>query len=86
MSFNGLGFGTIAPGDANGQRWWFRFDGGTDQGTRYITAHPLNPGGDLVVFDHSKKLENDGTFTYWVSVRNVGSNVTNFNWQGGAAA
>ena len=83
MAFNGFLFGTIAPGAANAQRWFFKFGGNGDRGTQYITAHPLNPGGDLLVFDHSKKLENNGTFTYFVSVRNVGPNVTNFNWQGG---
>lgn len=79
MAFNNVGFGTLAPGAS--QRWNFRFGG--DRGTQYITAHPLNPGGDLLVFDHSKKKENDGTFTYFVTVRNIGPNATNFNWQGG---
>lgn len=78
MAFNNFLFGTIAPGAS--QRWFFRLG---DRGTQYITAQPLNPGGDLLVFDHSKKMENDGTFTYFVSVRNIGPNATNFSWQGG---
>jgi hypothetical protein len=79
MSFSNVGFGTLPPGAS--QRWSFAF--GRDMGTQYITAHPLNPGGDMLVFDHSKKMENNGSFTYFVTVRNIGSVTSNFNWQGG---
>jgi hypothetical protein len=30
-------------------------------------------------------VENDGTFTYFVSVRNDGPDVINFSWEGGGA-
>jgi hypothetical protein len=79
------GFGTIAPGQV--QYWWYRhFQGGVDGvdlGPQYAMANPLNPGGFLRVYHQSKKKEDNGSITYWVTVENVGSVTTNFNLQGG---
>jgi hypothetical protein len=89
MAFSNVGLGAIAPGAANAQRWFFRFGGGINVGTQYITAHPITPpgaipaGAELVVFDHSKKVEDDGTFTYFVSVRSNGPGIVIFRWEGG---
>jgi hypothetical protein len=80
MAFNGVGFFTIPPGGV--QRDWVSF-GGADHGAQSIHAHPLNPGGSLQVNDQTKVMNNDGSFTYWVTVRNIGSVVTNYNLQGG---
>jgi hypothetical protein len=80
MSFNNVGFGTIGPGQT--QRWFVSF-GGADHGAQSIHANPLNPGGSLDVNDQNKTRNNDGTITYWVTIKNVGGVVTNFNLQGG---
>jgi hypothetical protein len=91
MGFNNVGFGLIAPGES--QRWGFRW-GGSDQGAQWFGAHPegvgISVGGpfvwtsaELVVFDHAKKLEADGSFTYFCSVRNAGPEAIFFSWQGG---
>jgi hypothetical protein len=75
-----FGFGTIAPNDE--QHWWYSF-GGSDRGAQYTMANPLNPGGTLRTFNQAKGKNNDGTVTYYVSVRNVGAVTTNYNIQGG---
>ncbi|MEP7010144.1 MAG: hypothetical protein ABJC13_07460 [Acidobacteriota bacterium] len=80
MAFNNVGFGTIAPGTS--QRWFYSF-GGTDHGAQYCMANPLNPGACLQVNDQTKCKNSDGTITYWVTIRNIGSFTTNFNIQGG---
>jgi hypothetical protein len=46
-------------------------------------ANPLNPGGILQVNNQTKERNNDGTVTYWVTVRNIGNVTTNFTLQGG---
>ena len=79
-AFNGLGFGTIAPGAS--QRWWISHGGG-DCGAQFNMANPLNPGGSLDVNSENKTHNFDGTITYWVTVTNVGGFITNFNWSGG---
>ena len=83
MAFNNLGFGTLAPGQST--RWWYSFGGG-DHGLQIAGGHPLNPGGNLLAYDQSKARNNDGTTTYWVSIRNIGSVTTNFSIQGGGAS
>ena len=81
MSYNNVGFGTIAPGTA--QRWWIKHGGNGDRGAQYTMAHPLNPGGSLQVNNQTKKRNNDGTITYWVTIRNIGDLTTNFSLSGG---
>ena len=76
-----IGFGTIGAGQW--QRWWYRINNGADLGPRYAMANPFNPGGELESHHQTKKKEGDGTITYWVWVRNIGSVTTNFNLQVG---
>jgi hypothetical protein len=83
MAFNNVGLFTLAPG-ARG-RYSISF-GGADHGAQSIHGHPLNPGGSLNVNDQNKIMNNDGTFTYWVTIQNVGGLTTNFNLQGGGYA
>ena len=40
---------------------------------RYGTSRPLNPGSRLEVSHPGQQLNNDGTYTYFVTVTNVGS-------------
>lgn len=79
MAFT-IGFATLAPGFQH--NWWYSFGGG-DHGAQYAMANPLNPGGTLLTFDQKKGRNNDGSVTYYVSVRNVGAVATNYNIQGG---
>jgi len=81
MAFNNVGFGTIASGQT--QRWWYKYGGSGDRGAQYCMAHPLNPGGSLQVNNQTKARNNDGTITYWVTIRNIGSLATNFSLSGG---
>jgi hypothetical protein len=46
-------------------------------------ANPLNPGGCLQVNDQNKCRNNDGSITYWVTIKNIGSVTTNLNISGG---
>jgi hypothetical protein len=81
MAFNGVGFGTLGPGSTT--TWWYKYGGSGDKGAQYAMAHPLNPGGSLRVTNQTKKRENNGTITYFVTIRNIGSVTTNFNLSGG---
>jgi hypothetical protein len=78
MAWTGF-FGTLAPGAST--TWWYSWGG--DRGAQLALANPLNPGGRLLSYDLSKKMENGGSITYFVSVRNTGSVTTNYNLQGG---
>ena len=70
---------SIEPG-AN-QRWFYRWPGiptfggfafaGSDAGLMLAGAKVLTPGAELMAFDQSKKMENDGTFIYLVTIRNL---------------
>jgi len=81
MAFNNVGFGTILPGHS--QRWWYKYGGSGDKGAQFCMAHPLNPGGVLRVTEQTKARNNDGTITYWVTIKNIGSLTTNFSLSGG---
>jgi hypothetical protein len=74
------GFGTLAPGQVT--RWGFSW-GGADRGAQFAMGNPLNPGGSLEVSGFTKRKNNDGGITYFVTIRNIGSVTTNFNLQGG---
>jgi hypothetical protein len=80
VAFNNVGFFTQTPGAVG--RYWVSF-GGADHGAQSIHAHPLNPGGSLQVDDETKVMNNNGSFTYWVTIKNIGSLTTNFSLQGG---
>jgi hypothetical protein len=79
MAWTGL-FGTLAPGQST--RWNYSF-AGEDRGAQLALPHPLNPGGTLQANDQTKGRNSDGTITYYVTVRNIGSFTTNYNLQGG---
>ncbi len=80
MAFNNVGLFTLAPGQTG--RYFVTF-GGADRGAQSIHAHPLNPEGSLQVNDQTKVLNPNGTFNYWVTVKNIGVSVASFNLQGG---
>ncbi|MGA2257751.1 MAG: hypothetical protein ABSG53_24070 [Thermoguttaceae bacterium] len=83
MSFNNVGSFNLAPG-ASG-RYSISFGGG-DHGAQAIHGHPENPGGSLQVDDQTKTMNADGSFTYWVTIKNVGTLATDFSLQGGGYA
>lgn len=83
---------SIEPGATH--RWWYlpairiglvELPPGLDLGLQHAGARVLTPGAELVAFDQSKKMENDGTFTYLVSIRNVSSFPALYNLEGGGA-
>ena len=61
--------GTINPGaSVRVSYWWDGY-----QGVQVARARPLNPGSQLRVSNQGQRLNEDGSYTYFVTVRNVGS-------------
>jgi hypothetical protein len=61
--------GTINPGQThNWGYWWNGY-----HGVQWVRARPTNPGSKLRVFNHADKLNSNGSYTYYISVRNDGS-------------
>jgi|GEM_PF-1089852 len=84
MSFSNVGpITTIAAGAT--QRWWYTRNNGADFGFQHAAADIKTPGAELISFDQSKKMENNGAFTYHVSIRNIGGVPCLYNIQGGGA-
>lgn len=83
MAFNNVGSFYLAAG-ATG-RSYVSF-GGADHGAQFIGGSPENPGGCLQTTDQTKCMNSDGTFTYWVTIQNIGNVPTNFSLQGGGYA
>jgi hypothetical protein len=82
MSFSNLGPVTsISPGQS--LRWWYSFGG--DHGFQHAGANVKTPGSELVASDQSKKIENNGSVTYFVSIKNAGKFPALHNLQGGGA-
>jgi hypothetical protein len=82
LSFNGIGYYSIAAGQS------FRFDGwswpdGSDHGAQYFSAHPLEPDGKLVMTEQSKMRGSDGRIYYGFRVTNEGPRDVHFSVQGG---
>jgi len=83
MAFNNSGPVTsIAPGQTH--RWWYSYGG--NLGFQHAGADVKTPGAELMAFEQSKKIENNGSVTYFVSIRNLGSLPALYNLQGGGAA
>lgn len=68
MAWEGLG-GTINPGQS--VPWWYSWGG--YHGEDIVRARPLNPGSKLEVSHPAQQLNADNTYTYFVTVVNVGS-------------
>lgn len=86
MAFNNVGFFTIAPGASFRLDGWSWAGGNGDRGAQYVSAHPLNPNGKLVMSEQNKVLGTNGRFSYGFRVRNEGPFATNFSVQGGGFA
>jgi|GEM_PF-2380934 len=70
--------GTLASGAST--RWWTGGSGWYTHGQLVqLDAHPLNPGSQLVYYDFGSTLGNDGFWTYYVSVRNIGPSIVNYH-------
>jgi len=83
MAFNNVGpVTTISPGAT--LRWWYSW--GSDHGFQNAGADIKTPGAQLIAFDQGKKIENNGSVTYLVSIRNVDSVPCLHNLQGGGAS
>ncbi len=82
MAFSNVGPVTsIAPGATH--RWWYSYGG--DHGFQHAGADVKTPGAELIAFDQSKKIEDNGSVTYFASIRNVGPVPALYNLQGGGA-
>ena len=82
MAFNNVGTPvTIAPGATHS--WWYAW--GANFGFQHAGADIKTPGGPLVSFNQSKKMESNGSITYFVDIRNAGSLPVLYNLQGGGA-
>ena len=79
MAWEGLG-GTINPGQS--VRWWYSWGG--YHGVEVARARPLNPASELRVSEPGQKLEPGGSYTYYVTVRNVGPFPVQYHLTGGA--
>jgi hypothetical protein len=84
MSFNNLGPVTsIASGST--QRWWYRRSEAVTTAFKCRSRYQ-DSGAELTSFDQSKLMENDGSTTYHVSIRNSGGVPCLYNLQGGGAS
>lgn len=82
MAFSNVGPVTsIAPGQT--LRWWYSYGG--DRGFQHAGGDVKTPGAELIADDQSKKNENNGSVTYFVSIRNAGVFPALHNLQGGGA-
>jgi hypothetical protein len=82
MAFNNVGLvQTLVPGAT--QSWWYAF--GRDMGFQHAGADIKTPGGPLISFNQGKKMENNGSITYVVDIRNAGNVPVRYNLQGGGA-
>ena len=84
MSFNNIGFFTIAAGQSFRIDGWSWSGGNGDQGAQYFSAQPLNPDAKLVMSEQNKVFDGrTGHFFYGFRVRNEGPLATAFSVQGG---
>ncbi len=82
MAFTNVGPVTlIAPGQTI--TWWYSYGG--NFGFQHAGADVRTPGAELIAFDQSKRIENNGSVTYFVRVRNAGTLPALHNLQGGGA-
>ncbi len=74
MAFAEVGYGSIAPGYDNRQRWWYRFGNGEYVGPQHAMAYPMlsvpealhgadGVSAELVVDEQAIRREADGTYT-----------------------
>ncbi|MDP9279839.1 MAG: hypothetical protein M3P00_10510 [Gemmatimonadota bacterium] len=84
MSFNNVGpVTTISPGATH--YWWFTRNGGANFGEQHGGADVKTPGAQLVADNQGKKIENNGTVSYHLSIRNADALPALYNLQGGGS-
>ncbi len=77
MAFNNVGpVSTIS----SGATLTWSYSWGSDHGFQHAGADVKTPGAELIAFDQGKRMENNGSITYFVRIKNVG------NLQGGGAS
>ena len=84
MAFDNVFLGVIAGGQTI--RWGYRYSEGANRAAQYAMAHPVAPGHELQVNDQSKRIENDGSVTYLVTVRNPDTLSVAYFLEGGGLA
>lgn len=72
--------GSINPG----QSVQLSYTWGGYHGVEVARARPLNPGSVLRVSEQGQRLDSNGTYRYFVTVRNVGAFPVQYSLTGGA--
>ena len=78
LGWEGLG-GSINPGQS--VKW--RYSWGSYHGAEVVSARPLNAGSELQISSQGQKLEPDGSYTYYATVRNLGPLPVRYRLTGG---
>lgn len=72
------GTNTLAAGQS--QRWWLWWPG--DPGFEVIGIQAVSPGSEIDWTSPGMQRNGDGSTTYYVSIRNFGSNVVQYHFRG----
>ena len=83
MSFNNVGVFSISPGASINWTCAWTFGAGDDHGAQYFSAHPIDRGAVLIMFDQSKCRDDQNNIHYGFKVRSESSRVIFFSVQGG---
>jgi len=81
MSFIPNGGNNIFIAANTNGNWWFRWNNTGWQGNTLVEAQPLNTGASIVCTPGNISLDQNGRYTFWTNIRNVGPNSTFFNMQ-----
>ena len=74
------GTNTLNPGQA--QRWWLWWPG--YPGFEVIGVQPITPGSEIQYTVPGVQMNDDGSTTYWITVRNVGPFPVRYHFRGNA--
>ena len=74
------GTNTLNPGQT--QRWWLWWSG--YPGFEVIGVQPINPGSEIQCTTPGVQMNNDGSTTYFITVRNVGPFAVQYHFRGNA--
>ncbi len=85
MAFSNVGGLTSL---AEGQSAFWNYSYGGDHGVQFAAADIKTPnfGAVLLASDQEKRILNDGTTTYFVTITNLGPGVVFHNLQGGGVS
>ncbi|WP_380705267.1 hypothetical protein [Salinithrix halophila] len=73
-----IGPQSLSPGAS--VRWWFHWSG--YPGFEVIGVKPATPGSELRYSEPGVQMNNDGSTTYYMTVKNVGPFSVQYYWVG----